>query len=134
MACACKNKRQTYEVVPNAGRANRPAFTSSSRGTAEAVADRYPTSVVRDKKTGDAVYHAWPKGAYEVVVGDRVVLPAHKVRNDADKGPLRAAADERAADGAVVRAVDSGAVVYPLMAALTASGATLTAEQAPTPA
>ncbi|MBP5930485.1 hypothetical protein F3K39_20790 [Streptomyces sp. LBUM 1479] len=52
MPCACQNRRQTFEVVPNAGTATRAAFTSSSQGTAEAVADRYPTSVVRDKKTG----------------------------------------------------------------------------------
>ena len=136
MACACQSKRQTYEVVPNAGAAPRAAFTSGSQGTAEAVADRYPTSVVRDKKTGDAVYFAWPKGSYEVVLRDGtgpVVLAARTVRTDADKRPLRAVADEHAAQGAVVRAVNSGTVVYPLTAALTASGATLKAAAPPAP-
>ncbi|MGV2914553.1 hypothetical protein [Streptomyces alfalfae] len=137
MPCACQNKRQTYEVVPNAGKAMRAAFSSSSQGTAEAVADRYPTSVVRDKKTNEALYFAWPKGAYEVVLPgapDGGVLLTRTVRNDADKRPLRAAADEHSADGAVVRAAGGGAVVYPLTAALTASGATIKAAAPPTPA
>jgi hypothetical protein len=137
MPCACQNKRQSYEVVPNAGTANRAAFTATNQGTAEAVADRYPTSVVRDKKSGDAVYFAWPKGTYEVALqgGDGpVVLAARQVRNDADKGPLRVEADARAAEGAVVRAAGGGAVVYPLPAALTASGATIKAAAPPTPA
>lgn len=135
MACACKNKRQTFEVIPNAGTAARAAFTSSSVGTAEAVADRYPTSVVRNKE-GEAVYFAWPKGSYEVVLqgGDGPVLERVTVRNDADKRPLMADTDARQADGAVVRHQATGTVVYPLTAALTASGSPLTAAAAPTAA
>lgn len=136
MACACQNKRQTFEVIPNAGAAPRPAFTSSSQGTAEAVADRYASSVVRDKKSGEAVYFAWPKGSYEVVLHDGdgpVVVQATTVRTAADRQPLKAAADERAAEGAVIRAASGGPVVYPLPAALTASGSTLTATAGPAP-
>ncbi|GAB2331715.1 hypothetical protein [Streptomyces variabilis] len=136
MACACQNKRQTYEVVQNAGAATRSAFTSSSMGTATAVADRYPTSVVRDKKTGEAVYFSWPKGSYEVALQDGTgeVVYAHTVRGPGDRAPLKAAADERAGQGAVVRAAGGGAVVYPLPAALTASGSTLKAAATPAPA
>ncbi|MFI1954809.1 hypothetical protein ACH437_23675 [Streptomyces xinghaiensis] len=136
MPCACQNKRQTYEVVPNAGTAARAAFTSSSVGTAEAVADRYPTSVVRDKKTGEAVYVAWPRGSYEVVLhgGEGpVVLASTPVRGAGDRGPLKAAADNRAAEGAVVRVAGGGPVVYPLTAALTASGSPLKAADRPRP-
>jgi hypothetical protein len=134
MPCACQNRRQTFEVVPNAGAATRAAFTSSSQGTAEAVADRYPTSVVRDKKTGEAVYFSWPKGSYEVVLqgGEGpVVLASATVRTASDRGPLKAAADGHAEEGAVVRVAGGGAVVYPLPAALTASGSPLTAAAAP---
>ncbi|WP_413808127.1 hypothetical protein [Streptomyces sp. OE57] len=137
MPCACQNKRQTYEVIPNAGAATRAAFTSSSQGTAEAVADRYPQSVVRDKKTGEAVYFAWPKGSYEVALhgGEGpVVVTATAVRNAGDRVPLKATADDRAAEGAVVRVAGGGAVVYPLPSALTASGSTLTAAVPPAPA
>jgi hypothetical protein len=129
MPCSCQNKRQTYEVIPNAGKATRAAFTGSNQATAESVADRYAMSVVRDKKTGEAVYFAWPKGTYEVVLqdGQGEAVTTMTVRTDADKRPLRAAADEHAAQGAVVRAAGGGAVVYPLTTALTASGSTLTA-------
>ncbi|MFB7496081.1 hypothetical protein ACFC09_15540 [Streptomyces sp. NPDC056161] len=137
MACACQNKRQTFEVIPKAGTATRPAFTSSSAGTSEAVADRYASSVVRDKKTGDAVYFSWPKGSYEVVLhgGDGpVVVAATPVRNAGDRVPLKAAADDRTVEGAVVRAAGEGTVVYPLGAALTASGSPLKAAAGPAPA
>lgn len=129
MPCACQNKRQTYEVVPNAGTAARVAFTSSSVGTAEAVADRYPTSVVRDKKTGEVVYFAWPKGSYEVALQDGAgeVVYAHTVRGPGDRVPLKEAADNRAGERAVVRVAGGGPVVYPLTAALTASGSSLKA-------
>lgn len=124
MACACQNKHKTYEVIPKAGTATRPAFTSSSQGTAEAVADRYPTAIVRDKKTSEPVYFAWPKGTYEVVLqaGDGPVLKASAhVRNGSDRGTLKALADDRAGEGAVVRSTTDGTVVYPLAAALTAA-------------
>lgn len=128
MACSCQNKRNSFEVVQDAGRA-RSVFTSSSLGTAEAAADRYPASVVRDKKDGTAVYFAWPKGPYEVVHQTEevvtVLVASRQVRNEADRKTLREAADGR--PGAVVRAVNGGTVVYPLPAALTASGATLKA-------
>lgn len=130
MPCACQNKRQTYEVVPNAGAARRAVFTSSSIGTAEAVADRYPMSVVRDKKTGYAVYFAWPKGSYEVALNDgggSVIVASTAVRDARDRAPLKAAADAHAAEQAVVRVAGGGVVVYPLPNALTASGSTLTA-------
>ncbi|QPL14045.1 hypothetical protein QEH48_gp016 [Streptomyces phage TurkishDelight] len=137
MPCACQNRRQTFEVVPNAGAATRAAFTSSSAGTAEAVADRYPMSVVRDKKTGEAVYFSWPKGSYEVVLqgGEGEVIRASTmVRTAADRGPLKATADSHAEEGAVIRVAGGGAVVYPLPAALTASGSTLKAAATPAPA
>lgn len=137
MPCACQNRRQTFEVVPNAGAATRAAFTSSSVGTAEAVADRYPTSVVRDKKTGEAVYFSWPKGSYEVVLqggGGEVIRASTMVRTAADRGPLKATADSHADEGAVIRVAGGGAVVYPLPAALTASGSTLKAAATPAPA
>ncbi|MFU0240449.1 hypothetical protein ACKI1J_32510 [Streptomyces scabiei] len=137
MPCACQNRRQTFEVVPNAGAATRAAFTSSSVGTAEAVADRYPTSVVRDKKTGEAVYFSWPKGSYEVVLqgGEGEVIRASTmVRTAADRGPLKATADSHAEEGAVIRVAGGGAVVYPLPAALTDSGSTLKAAATPAPA
>lgn len=124
MACSCQNKRQTFQVIPKAGTATRPAFTSSSQGTAEAVADRYPTAIVRDKKTEEAVYFAWPKGTYEVVLQagtGAVVQAATAVRNGADRGPLKALADDRAGEGAVVRSTTDRTVVYPLAAALTAA-------------
>ncbi|MGW4731827.1 hypothetical protein ACWEQC_22135 [Streptomyces shenzhenensis] len=124
MACACQNKRQTFEVVPQTGKANRPAFTSSSQGTAEAVADRYPTSVVRDKKSGEAVYFSWPKGSYEVVLNSGA---GEAVFTSTDRGLLKARADDRAADGAVVRSTANGTVVYPLAAALSAQQATIAA-------
>ncbi|MET9818324.1 hypothetical protein [Streptomyces sp. NPDC006355] len=125
MPCSCQSKRQSYEVVPKAGTATRAAFTSSSQGTAEAVADRYATSIVRDKKTSEVVYFAWPKGTYEVVLhqgAGPVVQAATTVRNSADRSPLRAVADDRAGEGAVVRSTTDGTVVYPLTAALTAAG------------
>lgn len=133
MPCACQNKRQTYEVVPNAGAATRAAFTSSSMGTSVAVADRYPTSVVRDKKTGEVVYFAWPKGSYEVALQDGAgeVVYTHNVRGPGDRAPLKEAADKRAGEGAVVRVAGGGTVVYPLPAALTASGSPLKAAAAP---
>ncbi|MCF3960266.1 hypothetical protein [Streptomyces fuscigenes] len=130
MPCSCQNKHQTFEVVANAGAAKRPAFTSSSQGTAEAVADRYASSVVRDKKTGEAVYFAWPKGTYEVVLhagAGPVVKAATTVRTPADRSSLQSAAKAHAHEGAVVRATGGGAVVYPLTAALTAAGSALTA-------
>lgn len=125
MACACQNKgRQTFEVLPNSGTAPRAAFTSGSQGTAEAVADRYPSSVVRDKKSGEVVYFAWPKGSYEVALqgGDGEVVQRTTVHNPSDKRTLQAAADARAEEGAVVRHAGTRTVVYPLTAALTASG------------
>lgn len=134
MACACQNKgRQTFEVVPNAGTAARAAFTSGSQGTAEAVADRYPSSVVRDKKSGEAVYFAWPKGSYEVALqgGDGEVVQRTTVHNPSDRRTLQAAAEARAGEGAVVRHAGTRTVVYPLTAALTASGSPLKASAAP---
>jgi hypothetical protein len=128
MPCACQNKRQAFEVVPNAGTAVRAAFTSASQGTAEAVADRYPTSVVRNKQTGEAVYFAWPKGTYEVVLQAGA---GPVVFTGTDRAHLKANADANAEQEAVVRAVNGGAVVYPLPAALTAAGAPLTAAAAP---
>ncbi|WP_433341717.1 hypothetical protein [Streptomyces sp. CA-253872] len=125
MACSCQSKNKNFEVLPKAGTATRPAFTSASQPTAEAVANRYATSIVRDKTTGEAVYFAWPDGTYEVALdgGDgAVVVASTSVRKPADRRTLREAADRHATAGAVVRAAGGGTVVYPLPAALTASG------------
>lgn len=133
MPCSCQSKRQTFEVVPNAGTAARPTFTSSNRSTAVAAADRYPTAVVRDKTTDEAIYFAWPKGSYEVVLqgGDGEVVQRTTVSRASDRSVLRAAADAHAGNGAVVRQTGTATVVYPLTAALTASASPLKASAAP---
>ena len=125
MACSCQNKRHAFQVIPKAGTAPKPAYTGTNQATSEAVADRYPTAIVRDKKTEQAVYFSWPKGTYEVALqaGEGpVIQTSTPVRNGGDRGALRSVADGRAADGAVVRSVTDGTVVYPLSAALTAAG------------
>ncbi|MFC8332737.1 hypothetical protein [Streptomyces olivaceus] len=116
MPCACQKNRLTFEVVPDGGNAKRAAFTGRSQGTAEAVADRYPTSIVRDKD-GQAVYFSWPKGSYDVVLqggkGDVVLTSS-------ERGRLKAMADDYAGNNAVVRSTANGSVVYPLASALEA--------------
>ncbi|MFJ8852358.1 hypothetical protein [Streptomyces sp. NPDC102437] len=117
MPCACQNKRQSFEVVQSGG-TGRVAFTSSSQGTSEAVADRYAKSIVRDKKTGDPVYHSWPKGSYEVVLQAGA---GEVVFTGTERNRLKASADDHA--GAVVRSTANRTVVYPLAAALAANPA-----------
>ncbi|MDH6189134.1 hypothetical protein EES44_24330 [Streptomyces sp. ADI96-15] len=47
MACACKGKRQQFEVVAADG--GKVLFTSGSEATAKAVSKRYAGSTVREK-------------------------------------------------------------------------------------
>lgn len=115
MPCACQNKRQSFEVIQARG-TGRIAFTSSSQGTAESVADRYNASIVRDKKTGDVLYHSWPKGSYEVALQTGEV-----VFTGTERSRLKASADAHTNAGAVVRSTTNGTVVYPLAAALAAN-------------
>jgi hypothetical protein len=49
MACACKGKRQQFEVVANGG-TGKVLFTSGLEPTAKAVAKRYENSIVRPKE------------------------------------------------------------------------------------
>ncbi|MGW6416279.1 hypothetical protein [Streptomyces sp. NPDC055055] len=46
MPCSCQKNKQQYEVVSSAGKV---VFTTSSKGTADTVAERYPESKVREK-------------------------------------------------------------------------------------
>lgn len=46
MGCACKNKREQWEVISAAGKV---LFTSGSQPTAKAVSRRYPGSEVQKK-------------------------------------------------------------------------------------
>ncbi|MFI9026308.1 hypothetical protein [Streptomyces sp. NPDC053560] len=46
MGCACKDKRQKYEVVGTTGKV---LFRSGSKATAQAVSRRYPGSTVEEK-------------------------------------------------------------------------------------
>lgn len=48
MACACKGKRQQFEVVADDG-SGKVLFTSGSEATAKAVSKRYAGSTVREK-------------------------------------------------------------------------------------
>ncbi|QKW06938.1 hypothetical protein HUT18_11570 [Streptomyces sp. NA04227] len=56
MPCACKGKREQFEVVTEAGKV---VFTSGSQPTANAVSKRYKGSSVRPKaKPGDSTTSA----------------------------------------------------------------------------
>lgn len=52
MGCACKNKRDQWEVVSSAGKI---LFTSGSQPTAQAVSRRYQGSTVQKKGTDGKV-------------------------------------------------------------------------------
>ncbi|MFC5076128.1 hypothetical protein ACFPN0_32130 [Kitasatospora cinereorecta] len=49
MACACKGKRQQWEVVADGGKGEVVWGPSASQATAKAVAKRHTGSIVREK-------------------------------------------------------------------------------------
>ncbi|MGX1514027.1 hypothetical protein [Streptomyces collinus] len=92
MGCSCQKNREQFEVVREGG-LGKVVFRSGVQSTATTVAARYPSSIVRNQKTGEIVSAG--KGPLELTAADGSVL----LRTDDAQLLARVAATQDRATG-----------------------------------